>query len=173
MFLFPEHGYGRWKPEMELLKARAIAEKLVEKLAPYCERIEIAGSIRREKAEVKDIELVAIPGDFADWFLGMLPGVRFIRYKPIALPEGINLDLFLMRPPAQWGVIFLLRTGPAEFSHKAVTRKRLGGLLPSDCQMEGGQVWRNGKLVRMPEEEDFLKLLGLPGLAPQERGEHV
>ena len=164
---------------MELKRARAIAEKLVETMAPYCERIEIAGSIRREKAEVGDIELVAIPNDFADAMLPeLLPGARFIkdgpRYKQIALPEGINLDLFLVRPPAQWGVIFLLRTGPADFSQQAVTRKCFfQGLLPSDCMVADGQVWRHGKLIPMPEEEDFLKLLGLPGLAPKERGRHV
>jgi DNA polymerase/3'-5' exonuclease PolX len=163
---------------MELKCAREIAEQLVERLAPYCERIEIAGSTRREKAEVGDIEIVAIPNEFADAMLPeLLPGATFIkdgpRYKQIALPEGINLDLFLVRPPAQWGVIFLLRTGPAEFSHQAVTRKRLGGLLLSDCQVAGGRVWRHGKHLPMREEEDFLKLLGLPGLAPQERGRHV
>ncbi len=46
---------------MQLDKALEIAEKTKELLAPYCERIEIAGSIRRKKPEVKDIELVAIP----------------------------------------------------------------------------------------------------------------
>jgi DNA polymerase/3'-5' exonuclease PolX len=163
---------------MELKRARTIAKRLVDRLLPYCERIEIAGSIRREKAEVGDIEIVAIPSEFADAMLPeLLPGAKFIkdgtRYKQIALPEGIDLDLFLVRPPAQWGVIFLLRTGPAEFSHKVVTKKRMGGLLPSDCQVANGRVWRNGKLIPMPEEEDFLKLLGLPGLAPKERGRHV
>ena len=164
---------------MELQRARTIAKRLVDRLLPYCERIEIAGSIRREMAEVGDIEIVAIPNDFADAMLPeLLPGARFLkdgsRYKQIALPEGINLDLFLVRPPnAQWGVIFLLRTGPAEFSHKAVTKKRMGGLLPSDCVVANGRVWRNGKFIPMPEEEDFLKLLGLPGLAPKERGRYV
>ena len=37
------------------------AERLRAELGPYCERIEIAGSIRRGKAQVGDIELVAIP----------------------------------------------------------------------------------------------------------------
>lgn len=46
---------------MLLEHAKAIAEELVIQLAPHCERIQIAGSIRREKPEVKDIEIVAIP----------------------------------------------------------------------------------------------------------------
>lgn len=39
----------------------SIADCLVKSLAQGCERIEIAGSIRRGKAHPKDIEIVAIP----------------------------------------------------------------------------------------------------------------
>lgn len=46
---------------MKLKRAREIAEQLREELAPFCERIEVAGSIRREKKEVGDIELLVIP----------------------------------------------------------------------------------------------------------------
>ena len=38
-----------------------VAEDLQQQLAPYCERIVIAGSIRRQKATVKDVELLCIP----------------------------------------------------------------------------------------------------------------
>jgi hypothetical protein len=38
-----------------------VAQKVVAAFAPYCERIEVAGSLRRGKAEVGDIEIVAIP----------------------------------------------------------------------------------------------------------------
>ena len=41
-------------------EAHAVATELVGLLADACERIEIAGSLRRRKAEVHDIELVAI-----------------------------------------------------------------------------------------------------------------
>lgn len=44
-----------------LAAARAIAEQVRKALAPACERIEIAGSVRRERPEVHDIEIVAIP----------------------------------------------------------------------------------------------------------------
>jgi DNA polymerase/3'-5' exonuclease PolX len=41
--------------------AFAAAEMLRAHLIDYCQRIEVAGSLRRRKAAVKDIELVAIP----------------------------------------------------------------------------------------------------------------
>lgn len=46
---------------MQLEIAREIAEGLVLHMAPHCDRIEIAGSIRREKPDVRDIEIVCIP----------------------------------------------------------------------------------------------------------------
>ena len=48
---------------MELEKARAIASEVVKRLSPYCQRIEVAGSVRRKKAQVNDIDLVLIPSD--------------------------------------------------------------------------------------------------------------
>jgi hypothetical protein len=41
--------------------ARGMAEALVDLLSPACVRIEIAGSVRRQKARPNDIEIVAIP----------------------------------------------------------------------------------------------------------------
>jgi DNA polymerase/3'-5' exonuclease PolX len=46
---------------MKLSDASILAERLIVEMSPYCVRCEIAGSIRRQKAEVKDIEIVAIP----------------------------------------------------------------------------------------------------------------
>ena len=49
------------KPKRPLAEARAQAERLIEMLRPGCERIEIAGSVRREKPEVGDVEIVCAP----------------------------------------------------------------------------------------------------------------
>lgn len=46
---------------MEHQKAKAIADRLLAQIGPYCERIEIAGSVRRGKPDVHDIEIVAVP----------------------------------------------------------------------------------------------------------------
>lgn len=41
--------------------AEQLALRLVEQMRPYVRRIEIAGSIRRQCAEVRDLEIVAVP----------------------------------------------------------------------------------------------------------------
>lgn len=46
---------------MSLRRARAVAAEMVEALRPYCHRVEVAGSIRRGREWIGDIEIVAIP----------------------------------------------------------------------------------------------------------------
>jgi DNA polymerase/3'-5' exonuclease PolX len=46
---------------LPLAVAEMLAAKLVERLAPGCARIQVAGSVRRRKETVKDVELVCIP----------------------------------------------------------------------------------------------------------------
>ena len=177
---------------MEYQQAFKIASELVELFTPYCERIAIAGSVRRQKPEVGDIEIVAIPRMVPEQ-IGMFTGLdfpdepaplvsalddvlmglgRFIkngqRYKQIVLNE-INLDLFLVLPPAQWGVLFVIRTGPADFSKWCVTPRKYSGALPSDCSVKDGAVYHNGKIIPTPEEMDFLNFLGLGWIEPKDR----
>jgi DNA polymerase/3'-5' exonuclease PolX len=171
----------KMKAKIPLEIAEQIARQYAERLQPFCDRLEIAGSIRRRKAEVGDIEIVALPKPFVDLFGNengyqdpMLAGVWVNkagrRYKQYALPEGVNLDLFIVLPPAQWGVIFALRTGGAEFSRRLVTPKPYG-YLPREYVIKDGAVHRadTGEIVPTPEEEDFLALCGVANIPPQER----
>jgi len=172
---------------MELRPAKAIANELIDILTFNCDRIEIAGSIRRGKQEVKDIELVCKPKflnkldmfgnvvgsipklDVVDWsFIGK-PIKNGSRYKQIALHSGINLDLFIVFPPAQWGCQFTIRTGPADFSKWVVASRQKGGALPSNSRVKDGCVYCNGEPIPMPEEIDFLNYLGLGWIEPSER----
>ena len=172
-------------------KAFEIACKYRELFAPYCDRIEIAGSIRRGKPWPKDIELVAIPQMQEVQALFGKSGIkvsglsiplkqlrqnekfRFIkaglRYIQIVLPEEIVLDLFIVLPPAQWGVEYLLRTGPLEFNTWLVTHRSKGGALPAFAEMHDAGIYVARKLVEMPEEIDLLNFLGLGWLEPAER----
>lgn len=172
------------KQKFPLLEAREIAQTVTARLMSYCERIEIAGSIRRNKPEIGDIEIVAIPRKHYDFFgeptsdhaLNSVTWSDFgklvkngSKYKQIELNEGINLDLFIVTPPAQWGVQLMIRTGSADFSHRFVTVKQHGGLLPSCYRVKDGAIWYGEQMVETPEEQDVFNLLGLNFIEPEKR----
>ncbi len=47
---------------MNLSEALAVASPLIARMRPFCERVELAGSTRRQKqTDLKDLEIVAIP----------------------------------------------------------------------------------------------------------------
>jgi DNA polymerase/3'-5' exonuclease PolX len=177
---------------MEHGQAKAIADKWVDLLLPSCERVEIAGSVRRGKYEVKDIELLAVPKVKIFPDIWGKPGTqinllearintlfmeraylaatkRGPRYKQLVLLEGIHLDLFIVQPPAEWGVQKLIRTGPADFSQFCVTQKNKGGALPSYLHVKDGAIWHRSKKIETPEEEDVFRILGMEYIEPKDR----
>ena len=160
---------------MELQKALNIAEKVKSLLAPHCERIEIAGSIRRKKPNVKDIEIVAIPKPFEtglfesgiatvvnkwDKVKGELP----CKYTQRILPYGIKLDLFFAER-GNWGLIYAIRTGSAEYSHKVLATQ----WVKRGYKSEGGYLLYNGRKILVLEEEDLFKRIGVPFVEPEFR----
>ncbi len=179
---------------MKHKRANNMARSLVQMFTPYCERTpEIAGSLRREEADVNDIEIVVAPTSGTDMFdapdwkkcpldlaINRILSETYLlgetlkdgpRYKQFALTQEINLDLFIVRPPAQWGVIFTIRTGPESFSQWIVTQRRKGGALPSHCRVRKGAVRlkSSGVIIPMPEELDFLEFLDLGWIEPKDR----
>lgn len=160
---------------IKLQQAKEIALKTLEQLKPYCERIEIAGSIRREKPEPNDIEIVAIPKpyDVGLFESGIATVVKHwqkvkgelpCKYTQRILPDGIKLDLFFATPE-NWGLILAIRTGSADYSHKvlASTWVKLG------YKSEGGILQRNGKKYPVREEIELFKMLGLRWIEPKHR----
>lgn len=179
--------------------AMPLANHIREVLAPHCARIETVGSLRRNKAEVGDIELLAIPNPSMDMFGTLIPleidhALNHVdysqfgtlvkggsKYKKIALTEGIDLDLFICTPPAQYGVLKLIRTGSADFSQKFVTKKAMGGYMPGHMKVENGALWEKHHqsglshvesgyaLILTPEEEDVFHAVGLDYIEPNAR----
>lgn len=99
--------------------------------------------------------------------------------------NAFYLELYLVTPPAQWGVLSVIRTGPAKqedhFSKWIVTNRNGGGALPDGYVVKHGAVWnveqvdykrepRPGELpVEMPDEESFFHFLGIDYIEPQSR----
>ena len=175
------------KTHLPLPEAQRIADAFLTAIRPFCERAEAAGSVRRGKAEVGDIELVVQPiltpivGLFGEQ-VGVqdaLAGFQWSawgrvvkngdRYKQILMPQGVALDVFIVRPPVQWGLMFLMRTGPKAFSQWIVTPRSKGGALPSHLRVKGGAIWRDGEILPTPTEADVFRLLGLDYIPPAKR----
>lgn len=184
---------------MRLVEARDIAESLAASMRPFCERVEIAGSIRREKEECRDIEIVAVPrweeatdptdlfGEtvtrrnllFREW-KWTAQGIEWIKpgtdgivawdikedgkyWRGYLRSHRLKLDLFLATPD-NFGAIYLIRTGSAEYSHALVTfAQRVG------CKFDKGRFVRYGKALCVPEEADVFEALGLVMPDPKDR----
>ncbi len=171
------------KTGLQYASALVIAEELVEALRPGCERIEIGGSIRRQRSSIGDVEIVCIPKlgsvgtDLFDEPVGsqldpilkglvatgklLSPHKNGERLKCFGIPArgilGFGLDLFITTPEC-WGVIFAIRTGSAEFAKKLVTQRDMGGWLLDSLNVKDGRVWRRKAPLETPEEADFLEL---------------
>lgn len=176
--------------------ALTIARDIQDQLAPACLQIEIAGGLRRAKPDVHDIELVAQPRlvpvanlfgehiedhsllderltellDAGALTPGNADGSRFKQYR--VPPSGVALDLFIVLPPAQWGVIMAIRTGPAHYSQWLVTARNKNGALPSHLTAHNGALWegdRQQRLIETPTEASFFDALGIPMPIPAHR----
>jgi DNA polymerase/3'-5' exonuclease PolX len=117
--------------------AKKFADRIVELFTPQCDIVHIAGSIRREKKEVKDIEIVCIPKrefiqtdllggghwkrvtGFTDALLQIqdrvVKGNPEGRLMQIVLKGGAVLDLFMPQKDDFYRQ-FAIRTGSAEYS---------------------------------------------------------
>lgn len=160
---------------MEYSEAHKIAVEVKSMLAPHCERIEIAGSIRRKKPEVKDIEIVAIPkpydtGLFENGIATIINGWEKVKgelpckYTQRILPSGIKLDIFFATPE-NWGLIYAIRTGSSDYSHKVLAT----GWVKRGYKSEGGMLMSNGRPVIIREEEDLFDIIGVPFVSPEKR----
>jgi DNA polymerase/3'-5' exonuclease PolX len=177
--------------KIELSEARGIADKVLNHVKPAMARIEVAGSIRREKPIVGDIELVAIVhdrdallqllGDVGQTIKPSVPGIvpwtpkPDSRYIRVRLNEGMNLDLFIANPD-NWGGLFLMRTGSASGSDGNAFNGFVPGIFSRWKKLSGGgrmtdvmPTMPDGTQLPIPEEQDFFDLLEMDFVPPVER----
>lgn len=158
---------------IELGKAEKIADEVKAKLAEHCERIEIAGSVRRRKPFVGDVEIVCIPkrtkAGFRSpsWVLAVMNLGRILKGEPtngkyVQVLSSVVLDIFTARPD-NWGLIFAIRTGSATFSHRLACAWVAAGYK----SVAGKLVRRSDKAeIETPEEKDVFALAGMPFIGP-------
>lgn len=162
-----------------------VAEHITDVLAPYCQRIEIAGSLRRKRPMIGDIEICAIPkrprnllgeelrdqDTELDLFLSGRLGDGLIKngrkYKQFRYGR-FTVDLFLPAPET-WGSIYFIRTGSHEWNLWVMrTAAPSAGM-----KFEGGYLYDKAwNQIVAAEEEDVFEALGLPFVPPQMRDDN-
>lgn len=168
---------------MELSDARYKAERIVSKLAPYCDKTLIVGSIRRKMKECSDIDIVLqvkqVPiKDLFDNTVGHKPMKEFVdvvnswekikgdptgKYTQRRLEDGTKLELSIA-DSTNFGCLELIRTGDQEFVHQLMKRVlRLG------FNQTNGHLYNDNILIPIYDERDYFAILNLPFVKPEMR----
>ena len=183
-------------------QALQVAVDILTVLKPVCHRITIAGSLRRHKPFVGDIEILYIPkmediADPADLFKNPIPTNLVDRTLKRWKDANVLAPRLKEDGPLTWGSLIKLSTHvrsgiPVDFF--AATKNNWWSLLvcrtgPAESNMQiciaanqWGWTWdpyegfkdrRTGKLIRTPgSEADVFKAVNLPNLPPNKR-EHL
>ena len=166
---------------MNLATADKYAEKIRSELAPMCEKIAVAGSIRRRRPEPGDIDIVALPRSgqrdairarcLQSGPAVMMDGEEQLIFR---LANGVQVDIYFATWPRNdlfrrnagtWGTRLLCRTGSRTFNIWLAGRaKRM--------HMHWNPYWgiyRAGICLAAETEQEIFKLLELDFIKPEDR----
>jgi len=179
--------------KMPLKMAQAIGDRFMKYLGPFVSVMSIAGSVRRECAEVGDIEVVCVPKDefsmgraFPDGFKGMTTNgsrLKKFKYDIPGRATPISMELYITTIQ-DYGRILAIRTGSSAFSHiqLAVRWGRLGWAGTENGLRRKSECNHKSTWVIKPEyklcstlppifdtEEKFFNFLGIEYIHPRAR----
>jgi DNA polymerase/3'-5' exonuclease PolX len=175
--------------------AHGVAADICNRLRPGCERIEIAGSLRRHKDDVGDIEILYVPvvREAGDMFAKIMVDCAEVRirameasgilerrlnvkgsatYGPLNklmrhVASGIPVDLFAATK-SNWFNYLVCRTGPAELNVRIASEaKRIGWKWHP--YGSGFTALDNGQESRVECERDVFDFVGIPYQEPTGR----
>ena len=170
-------------PRIPLAQAERIATVVAERLDPLCSRIAIAGSIRRRRQSVGDIDLVVIPRDLAALVARLNQSTRLVSGKDsnqiriMTVPKlgDVQLDIFVAHEgksglfggqPGNWGSLLLCRTGSPRHNIRICARAKENGFSWHPYQ---GVKNAQGDIIVSETEEQIYAALGLPFIDPINR----
>ncbi|MGH2428409.1 MAG: DNA polymerase/3'-5' exonuclease PolX [Candidatus Limnocylindria bacterium] len=154
--------------------ADALVTDLLDRLrnASGVRRIEPAGSLRRRRATIGDLDLLASVDDPAAVIatLDRLPEVDRVvsagtDKSSIILADGLQVDLMVC-PPAAWGTHLVHFTGSKDHNVALRGRALARGLSLSE---KGFKVVDTGELLLAAEEDEVYARLDLPWIPPELR----
>lgn len=185
------------KQKFDLEEVGPVAMELCLILNPFCERIEIAGSLRRGKLQVSDIELLFIPklesrqadmfttapADLAAEKINELLAAGVLAKRPsetgvftwgqlnklaVHVASGIPVDFFCEPDAADWPRSITIRTGPKEFNVRLMESAPRHGH-KAHAYGEALHKIPGGERVIVKTEQEFIELCGLEYTEPNAR----
>jgi len=165
--------YNSRERRMLLDEATALADHLLRfvRSHPACERAEIAGSLRRQKETIGDLDLVAASRDqksladafaeaqFVDEVLAHGPTKVYIKTR------GVEIDLRIVAPEAFGSLLHHFTGGQA---HNIVLRERAVKMGLNISEYGLAKIG-TGEYEPIATEEEIYSRLGLPYIPPELR----
>jgi DNA polymerase/3'-5' exonuclease PolX len=161
--------------ELNLEEADKLAAAIKAAVEANCEKIEVAGSIRRQKPKVHDIDIVVVAKSDSEW-KRINEILRHLKAKPncsgnqlikayVPCQNGLFQVDFYRAKQETFGIHLLVRTGSAEHNcwlaghaiSKGMRLKYSEGLI------------QDGKPVAGTDEKGVFEALGLPCPQPIQR----
>ena len=152
---------------MKLEQAKDIANNFISEIKEFCERIEIVGSIRRKKPEVRDIDIVLIPklrGHLIQK-IRRISNVE-IQGKKLMRTEysGVQVDIYFATEE-NWGILLLVRTGSKKHNIKLCQLAIDMGMKLSSSK----GLMKDGNIIASRTEEEIFQALGMDYVKPEDR----
>jgi len=165
---FLKKSKGRFLLGEILPKVREMQEKL--KSLKEVEKVDVAGSIRRRKETIGDVDFLVIsraPAKVMDYFV-KLPGIVKIWSKgntkaSVRTKEGFDMDIRVV-PKRFYGSALQYFTGSKE--HNIATRRIA---ISKGLKLSEYGLFKGKKMIASETEEEIYKILGLPLIDPELR----
>jgi len=161
------------KIPMNLSYADELTERITKALRPHCLRIAVAGSVRRRRPIVNDVDLVVIPAFFT--WPGSIPqalikglGAELTRNGDLIKQftvDGYQVDL-IHAAKENWGIRMLRWTGSKAHNIMLCGRARK---LNMKLAVSRGLLDKNGVLLEAKSEERIFNLLHMDYVSPEKR----
>jgi DNA polymerase (family 10) len=165
---FLKRSKGRFLLGEILPKVKEVSQKL--KNLKEVERIDPAGSVRRMKETIGDVDFLVIsknPEKVMDFFVS-LPGIVKIWGKgttkaSVRMKEGFDMDIRVV-PAKSYGSALQYFTGSKE--HNIATRKIA---MDKGLKLSEYGLFRGPKMIAGKTEEEIYKALGMQWIPPEMR----
>ena len=156
----------------ELLTAWGIARSIIDRLSslPSIDRIEAAGSLRRRRETIGDLDLLVTspkPEEVFDAF-SALPGIQEIKLRggtkeTVLYSGGFQVDLRVVEPMS-FGAALQYFTGSKDHNIRLRTLARDRGLKINEYG-----VFRDDRRIGGATEEEVYRIFDLPWIPPEIR----